>query len=371
MLALANRLRQDGIDALVDQYAPNPPQGWPRWMEHEIQAADFVLLVCTETYRRRVEGREQAGKGRGVVWEGNLIYNLLYPEDAEVQRFIPVLFADGQHSTIPLPLSGLTHYRVDTEQGYEELLRYLTNQPGTPIPPLGQRRSLPPKQAQSYPSSPAAKPDPKPATSLDQRRRQQLLKQVRLDWIEGVLNQSLYKVAQMELGLVDKSDAVEQPLNAVVQVPDRAPTSIQPGTRISQIFDEQAGALLILGAPGTGKTTFLLELAQDLLDRAERDDNQPIPVIFPLSSWAAKRQPLAEWFIAELNQRSYVPKRVARHWVQTEQILPLLDGLDEVAAEHRKACVAAINQFRREHGLLPIAVCSRITDYEALGTKLR
>src|SRR5439155_4948633 len=52
-------------------------------------------------------------------------------------------------------------------------------------------------------------------------------------------------------------------------------------------------------------------------------------------------------------------------------ILPLLDGLDEVAAEHRETCVDAINHFRREHGLLPIAVCSRITDYEALGTKLR
>jgi TIR domain len=80
VLGLANRLRQDGIDALVDQYNPAPPQGWPKWMEREIQAADFVLLVCTETYLQRVEGREQPGKGRGVVWESNLIYNLLYPE---------------------------------------------------------------------------------------------------------------------------------------------------------------------------------------------------------------------------------------------------------------------------------------------------
>ncbi|MFL6114649.1 MAG: NACHT domain-containing protein [Catenulispora sp.] len=157
----------------------------------------------------------------------------------------------------------------------------------------------------------------------------------------------------------------------MVRVPDRVPKPIPPGTRISHIFEEQAGALLILGAPGTGKTTFLLELTQDLLDRADQDDSQPIPVVFPLSSWAARRQPLAEWLVTELNQRSYVPKKVARRWVKTEQILPLLDGLDEVAAEHRKACVDAINQFRREHGLLPIAVCSRIADYEALGTKLR
>jgi NADH:ubiquinone oxidoreductase subunit len=371
VLALANRLRQDGVDAMVDQYDPKPPQGWLHWMTEQIPAADFVLLVCTETYLRRVQHREQQGKGRGVVWEANLIYNLLDREEAKVQRFIPILFNAADSAFIPLPLEGLAHYSVDTKPGYEDLYRHLTNQPRHLKPELGERRSLPPREPQSYPSSPAAKSDSKPRTNLEQRHRQQLLKQVRLDWIEGVLNQSLYKVARLELGLANRTNAVEQPLNAVVQVPDRSPTPISPGTRISQIFDEQAGALLILGAPGTGKTTYLLELAQDLLDRADLDQDQPVPVVFPLSSWAARRGPLAEWLVRELNQRSYVPKKVARQWLEGEQILPLLDGLDEVAAEHREACVDAINQFRREHGLLPIAACSRIADYESLGTKLR
>ena len=52
-------------------------------------------------------------------------------------------------------------------------------------------------------------------------------------------------------------------------------------------------------------------------------------------------------------------------------MLPLLDGLDEVQAEHRAACADAINTFRQDHGLLPLAVCSRITEYEALGVQLR
>ncbi len=68
MLAFANRLRQDGIDAMVDQYVPAPAQGWVRWTEQEILVAEFVLLVFAETYIRRVERREQLGKGRGVVW---------------------------------------------------------------------------------------------------------------------------------------------------------------------------------------------------------------------------------------------------------------------------------------------------------------
>ena len=57
--------------------------------------------------------------------------------------------------------------------------------------------------------------------------------------------------------------------------------------------------------------------------------------------------------------------------MEGEEIIPLLDGLDEVAAPHREGCVEAINSFRRGHGLLPIAVCSRIIDYSALVTKLR
>lgn len=79
------------------------------WMQAQILEADFVLLVCTETYLRRVERREEPGKGRGVLWEATLIYNLLYTENSTLQKFIPVLFADGQPSWIPLPLRGLTH----------------------------------------------------------------------------------------------------------------------------------------------------------------------------------------------------------------------------------------------------------------------
>src|SRR3954466_14825160 len=91
ILFLANRLRQDGVDAIIDQYFSNPPHGWPHWTDREIQKADFVILVCTETYLKRVEGREQPGKGRGVLWESDLIYNLLYEQNPDVKRFIPFL----------------------------------------------------------------------------------------------------------------------------------------------------------------------------------------------------------------------------------------------------------------------------------------
>lgn len=210
-----------------------------------------------------------------------------------------------------------------------------------------------------------------PISSLDHRNRSRMLSRVRMDWIDGMLMQSLWRIARIELGLEKNPNAVDERPTYLFQVPGQRSAPIPPGTSIARLFDEAGGALLILGAPGTGKTTLLLELAKDLLDRAESDVNHPIPVVFNLSSWSLQRLPLDQWLIAELNERSDVPKRVAEWWVGSEQVVPLLDGLDEVAGEHRQACTNAINDFRRAHGLVPIALCSRTVDYEALRTKVR
>jgi predicted NACHT family NTPase len=75
--------------------------------------------------------------------------------------------------------------------------------------------------------------------------------------------------------------------------------------------------------------------------------------------------------VDELNKRYDVPKGLAREWVTNQQILPLLDGLDEVAENYRAGCVEAINGFRQAHGVVPLAVCSRIADYEALTVRLK
>jgi hypothetical protein len=94
-------------------------------------------------------------------------------------------------------------------------------------------------------------------------------------------------------------------------------------------------------------------------------------VLFNLSTWAVKRPPLTKWLVDELIQRYDVPRKVAQAWVEHDVVLPLLDGLDEVAIEHRDSCVQAINEFRREHGLLPLVVTSRSAEYAALSERLR
>ena len=201
------------------------------------------------------------------------------------------------------------------------------------------------------------------------RNRQNMLELVKNTWIEGVLKPSLAPQAQLALNLATRPQAVENPWQSVVQMPEQEKQALPPGWRILDIFDAMKGGLLILGDPGAGKTTVLLQLAQQAIQRAEDDPGAPVPVVFNLSSWKA-RQPLGEWLVEELSSKYYIPRKIAQPWVEQDELFVLLDGLDEVSDEERSACVQAINQFRQEH-LAPLAVCCRTAEYEELTLRLR
>ena len=145
------------------------------------------------------------------------------------------------------------------------------------------------------------------------------------------------------MGLQEQPDAVANPWQLVLQHSTGAPRSLPAGTCITEVYDAAEGELLILGAPGSGKSTLLLELARELLERAEYDERHPLPALFNLSSWASKQQPLADWLVEELNNTYQVPRKLVQAWVETDQILPLLDGLDEVAPQDRTACIESSN----------------------------
>lgn len=147
VLELANHLRVDGIDAVIDQYESSPAEGWPKWMDQHIAKDDFVLVICTEKYHRRVMGEEEKGKGLGIKWESTLTYQHIYDGDSLNTRFIPVLFADGKSEHIPTPLKGATYYYLP--DGYDKLYRRLINQPETVKPELGKLKSLPTREYKS------------------------------------------------------------------------------------------------------------------------------------------------------------------------------------------------------------------------------
>jgi hypothetical protein len=202
------------------------------------------------------------------------------------------------------------------------------------------------------------------------RSRQIILQRVHDFWVKGVLENSLHNEVLIELGMEERKGAVEYPWDMVIQRPNQPNRKLPTGTKIVDVFDKSGGSLLILGEPGSGKTTILLDLACDTISRAQKDQEQPIPIVLNLSTWAEQRFPLDQWIVLEFNTKYYIPEKLASFWIENDQLLLLLDGLDEVASNHQNACINAINEFCQQH-IMPIVVCCRTTDYESLAHRLR
>lgn len=143
---LSNKLRSDGIDCDIDQYHQSPTEGWPKWMEKSTRESDYVLIVCTETYLQRFEGKESEGKGQGIKWESLLSINDIYYEDSENTKYVPVIVNSTDNQFIPRPIKGTTYYDLSTEGGYENLYRLITGQPRRIKPELGEVKKLSPDE---------------------------------------------------------------------------------------------------------------------------------------------------------------------------------------------------------------------------------
>jgi NACHT domain len=135
--------------------------------------------------------------------------------------------------------------------------------------------------------------------------------------------------------------------------------------------DDIEGKLLILGAPGAGKTTALLSLAEQLVYGAIYQPKTVIPVIFELSTWQNDNQSIQSWLIEQLydlhggNRKS----KLYEQWLERQVLLPLLDGLDELGLERQKKCTEKLNEFAEHYPQL--VICCRVKEFEAADIKLR
>src|SRR5271154_1927688 len=140
-----------GLHVELDQFVTRPKQGWPYWCMERLRPenARFVLIICTKTYRDRVENRVEFDVGRGAFWEGALIHQYIYEEKGNA-RFIPVLLGDTSDEAVPFPLRPHHRYRVkafdESDPGFDDLYRELTSQPGAVRRPLGEVRVRRPRE---------------------------------------------------------------------------------------------------------------------------------------------------------------------------------------------------------------------------------
>ncbi|MBB5868637.1 tetratricopeptide (TPR) repeat protein [Allocatelliglobosispora scoriae] len=138
-------LRELGIDAKLDIADEQPGQNWPIWMQQQIDAADFVLVIASPEYRRRADGEAPPDEGRGVWYEAHLLRDMVYDsKGGALRRILPVVLPGRSAAELPRFFGRATsnHFVVTamTEPGLGRLLGVLLGEPGTTETPLGRRR---------------------------------------------------------------------------------------------------------------------------------------------------------------------------------------------------------------------------------------
>lgn len=118
---LADRLLTNGVDASIDQYDLVLGDRLPQFMEQQITASDFVIIVCTKTYKEKANNRTS-----GVGYEGHIISDELLSGKNE-RKFIPVIKEGRVNEVLPTFLAG--KFSIDLsndehfEKGFDDLLR--------------------------------------------------------------------------------------------------------------------------------------------------------------------------------------------------------------------------------------------------------
>lgn len=167
VIDLATRLRQDGIDAVLDKWDLKPGHDAFAFMEQMVSdpSVTKVIIVCDGNYARKADQREG-----GVGTESQIISPSLYGK-ATQDKFCAVIteLGDDGQPLVPVYYRGRIYFDFSSadrsENSYEGLLRWLLDKPEHIKPPLGQ---VPP-----HINDPQRRP---PATSSRYRRAEEALR---------------------------------------------------------------------------------------------------------------------------------------------------------------------------------------------------
>ena len=133
---LSEWLISKGVTSLTDHpYINRPPkEGWSAWMQHSIEDADLVLIVCTQRYKQLFERRNTPdGKGHGVTWESAIITDTLYQTKLNNVRFFPILTEGESYENIPIILRNWNNnYRFPS--GNNRILSLICDEISIPRP---------------------------------------------------------------------------------------------------------------------------------------------------------------------------------------------------------------------------------------------
>ena len=139
-------------------------------------------------------------------------------------------------------------------------------------------------------------------------------------------------------------------------IPPASTKTVQAGglTDLLGVFGGMAsGRIVILGAPGSGKSAAAILLLLDLLDyrRQMGPDERahvPVPVLFTLRGWDPNAQPVEDWLTRELTKTypflvAYGPT-VTKELISSDRLAFFLDGLDELPQALRAPALEALSK---------------------------
>lgn len=144
VLEFATTIRERGVDAILDQWELRPGDDLPHFMETHLGPADYVLMVCTDTYVKK------ANKGTGGVGYEKMIMTASLLSRIDSNKVIPILRQDG---TKNLPTFMRSKIYIDfskdedTEYSFDELMRTLLDAPLFEKPTIGSNPFKPMKQS--------------------------------------------------------------------------------------------------------------------------------------------------------------------------------------------------------------------------------
>lgn len=139
--------------------------------------------------------------------------------------------------------------------------------------------------------------------------------------------------------------------------------------KIADLFrSTQTHQLVILGAPGSGKTSVALRLTLELLGNSDVPDS--VPVMVSLNDWDPVEEDLETWLVSRIC-RDYAisadpkrgPAKALRSLLGKARIIAVLDGLDEMPEAWRRDAIGRIDAAAA--GGLHLILTCRTADYKA------
>lgn len=134
VLEFATRLRNSGVDAILDQWELKPGDDLPHFMERNLASSNRVIMICTERYV------EKANSGSGGVGYEKMIVTADLLKTIDSNKVIPLIRQAGTYETPTFLRSKLFidfSSEDQSEFAYDELIRTLHGTPLFVKPPIG------------------------------------------------------------------------------------------------------------------------------------------------------------------------------------------------------------------------------------------